>query len=74
MRYKMRCPFAAIEKVVIRLTPLPDKLEFARRAGGQVVRQICVVVSALRRSVSFFDATNWNLQGWRRSRPCPPHL
>ena len=28
MRYKMRCPFAAIEKVVIRLTPLPDKLEF----------------------------------------------
>ena len=35
----------------------------ARRAGGQVVRKICVVVFALRRSVSFFDATNWNLQG-----------
>ena len=33
----------------------------ARRAGGQVVRKICVVVFALRRSVSFFDATNWNL-------------
>ena len=39
------------------------KVEFARRAGGQVVRKICVVVSALRRSVSFFDATNWNLAG-----------
>ena len=24
-----------------------DKLEFARRAGGQVVRQICVVVFSL---------------------------
>ena len=30
--------------------------------GGQVVRKICVVVFALRRSVSFFDATNWNLR------------
>ena len=38
-----------------------DELEFARRAGSQVVRKICVVVFALRRSVSFFDATNWNL-------------
>ena len=28
-----------------------DKLDFGRRAGGQVVRKICVVVSALRRSV-----------------------
>ena len=34
----------------------------ARRAGGQVVRRICVIVLSLRRSVSFFDATNWNLQ------------
>ena len=33
----------------------------ARRAGDQVVRKICVVVSALRRSVSFFGAPNWNL-------------
>ena len=40
-----------------------DKLEFARRAGGQVVRKICVVVSALTRSVSFFSCTNWNLAG-----------
>ena len=37
------------------------KLEFARRAGGQVVRRICVVVFALRRSVSFYGTTNWNL-------------
>ena len=34
------------------------KLEFARRAGGQVVRKICVDVSALRRSVSFYGAVN----------------
>ena len=39
-----------------------DKLEFARRAGGQVVHKICVDVSALRRSVSFYGAVNWNLQ------------
>ena len=38
------------------------KLEFARRAGGQVVRKICVGVSALRRSVSFYGSlANWNL-------------
>ena len=37
------------------------KLEFARRAGGQVVRRICVVVFALCRSVSFYGTTNWNL-------------
>ena len=38
------------------------KLEFARRAGGQVVRKICVDVSALRRSVSFYSSlANWNL-------------
>ena len=46
------------------LTPPPeerrDKLEFARRAGGLVVRQICVVVFALRRSVSFYGTANWN--------------
>ena len=59
----MRCRFAAIEKMVIRFPPLPGKLEFARRAGGQVVRQICVVVFALRRSVSFYGSTNWNLAG-----------
>ena len=33
-----------------------DKLEFTRRAGGQVVRKITVVVFALHRSVSFFRA------------------
>ena len=33
----------------------------ARRAGGQVVRKICVVVFALRRSVSFCGTENWNL-------------
>ena len=33
--------------------------EFARRAGGQVVRKICVIVFALRRSVSFCGAVNW---------------
>ena len=37
-----------------------DKLEFARRVGGQVVRKICVVVFALRRSVSFYRSlANW---------------
>ena len=30
------------------------KLVFARRAGGQVVRQIYAIVSALTRSVSFY--------------------
>ena len=30
------------------------KMVFARRAGGQVVRQIYVIVSALPRSVSFY--------------------
>ena len=66
-----------IEKVVIRLTPLPDKLEFARRAGGQVVagsaggqvvRQICVVVSALTRSVSLCGSINWYLTNSRSLR------
>ena len=33
----------------------------ARRAGGQVVRQICVVVLSLTRSASFYGTTNWNL-------------
>ena len=28
--------------------------KLARRAGGQVVRKICVIVFALRRSVSFY--------------------
>ena len=37
-------------------------MEFARRAGSQVVRKICVVVFALRRSVSFYGTTNWNLR------------
>ena len=35
------------------------KLVFARRAGGQVVRKICVVVLSLTRSVSFYGLTNW---------------
>ncbi len=35
--------------------------EFGGRADGQVVRQICVVVLALRRSVSFCGSANWNL-------------
>ncbi len=29
--------------------------------GGQVVRKICVVVFALRRSVSFCGTEKWNL-------------
>ena len=33
----------------------------ARRAGGQVVRKICVVVFSLTRSVSFHGVVNWNL-------------
>ena len=37
------------------------KLVFARRAGGQVVRQICVVVLSLTRSVSLCGSINWNL-------------
>ena len=49
------------KKVLIGLTQQNDKLEFARRAGGQVVRNICVVVFALRRSVSFCCAVNWHL-------------
>ena len=39
-------------------------MEFARRAGSQVVRKICVVVFALRRSVSFYRTSNWN-SGYR---------
>ena len=35
----------------------------ARRPGGQVVRKICVVVFALRRSVSFYGSINRNLTG-----------
>ena len=50
------------KKVLIGLTQQNDKLEFARRAGGQVVRKICVVVSARRRSVSFYGSINWNLE------------
>ncbi len=38
------------------------KMVFARRAGGQVVRQICVVVLSLTRSVSLRGSINWNLQ------------
>ena len=50
----MRCRFAAIENNV--------HIGFARRAGGQVVRKICVVVSALRRSVSFYGSlANWEI-------------
>ena len=37
------------------------KLEFARKAGGLVVRKIYVIVSALTRSVSFYGSINWNL-------------
>ena len=37
------------------------KMVFARRAGGQVVRQICVVVLSLTRSVSLCGSINWNL-------------
>ena len=47
--------------MLIGFLPQCGKLEFARRAGGQVVRKICVVVSALRRSVSFYGSINWNL-------------
>ena len=37
-----------------------DKLEFVGRADSQVVRKICVVVFALRRSVSFYSSlANW---------------
>ena len=49
---------------------LPEKLEFARRAGSQVVRQICVVVSALRRSVSFRGA----VAGCRLPGHCEPEF
>ena len=47
-----------------------DKLEFARRAGGQDVRNICVVVSALHRSVSFRGA----VAGRRLPGHCEPVL
>ena len=56
------------KKVLIGLTQQNDKLEFARRAGGQVVRNICVVVFALRRSVSFYGTTNRNLANSRSLR------
>ena len=45
----------------IGFTQLPYKLEFARRAGSQVVRWICVIVPSLTRSVSFCGSINWNL-------------
>ena len=39
-----------------------EKLEFVGRADSQVVRKICVVVFALRRSVSFYSSlANWKL-------------
>ena len=41
--------------------PLPGELEFARRAGSQAVRWICVIVPSLTRSVSFYGSINWNL-------------
>ena len=46
-------------KVVIVFHKRIVLLEFARRAGGQVVSQICVVVFAMRRSVSFYGSINW---------------
>ena len=46
--------------MLIGFLPQCGKLKFARRAGGQVVHKICVVVSALRRSVSFYGTANWN--------------
>ena len=56
--------------VLIGLTQQWRKLEFARRAGGQVVRKICVVVSALRRSVSFRGA----VAGCRLPGHCEPEF
>ena len=53
---------------------LPCAARYRRQRRKRVVRKICVVVFALRRSVSFYGSINWNLQGWRRSRPRPPHL
>ena len=50
-------------KYTFGFTPENNKLEFSGRADGQVVRQICVVVLALRRSVSFCSSANWNLTG-----------
>ena len=49
--------------MVIGFRTHTDKLEFVGRADGQVVHQICVVVLALRRSVSFCGSANWNLAG-----------
>ena len=64
--------------VVIGFRTHTDKLEFVGRADGQVVHQICVVVLALRRSVSFCGSANWNLANQpkkhrrgRVSRPAP---
>ena len=48
-------------KVVIVFHKRIGLLEFAHRAGGQVVRRICAVDSALRRSVSFYGSINWYL-------------
>ena len=51
-----------------------SKVEFARRAGGQVVRWICVDVFALRRSVSFYGTTNWNLPAGRAAMSCARYV
>ena len=59
---------SGLSYVLIGLTQQWRKLEFARRAGGQVVRKICVVVSALRRSVSFRGA----VAGCRLPGHCEP--
>ena len=39
----------------------PENWNLARGAGSQAVRQICVVVLSLTRSVSFYGSINWNL-------------
>ena len=43
-----------IHKRLIGLTQQCGELEFVGRADSQVVRKVCVAVSALTRSVSFF--------------------
>ena len=50
--------------MLIGFCPLNDKLEFVGRADSQVVRKMCVIVSALRRSVSFYSSlTNLEFGG-----------
>ena len=39
----------------------PENWNLARGAGSQAVRQICVVVLSLTRSVSCYRSINWNL-------------